>query len=151
MESGTVISIRPMNLEDLNWVVGTEKLCFPDPWSRGHFESEIIQNNFSEPIIAAVDNEKAGYAIVWFIGDELQIANIAVHPDFRRKKIGSSMISYILEEGSKKTIKFGYLEVNRNNYGAIELYKDFGFTEIRIRSNYANNSGDAVVMIKELN
>ena len=151
MEPGKDISIRPMNLEDINWVLETEKICFPDPWTGEHFKSEIVHNNFSEPIIATLDNEKAGYAVTWFIADEIQITNIAVHPKFRRMKIGSSMISHILGEGKKKTIKFGYLEVDNNNYGAIGLYREFGFREIGMRKNYyRENSGDAVIMMKEL-
>ena len=152
MEPGKDISIRLMNLEDINWVLETEKICFPDPWTGEHFESEIIQNNFSEPIIATLDNEKAGYAVPWFIAEKLEITNIAVLPKFRRMKIGSSMISHILGEAKKKTIKFCYLKVDNSNYGAIELYREFGFKEIGKRKNYyRENSSDALIMMKELN
>ncbi|MCH7817923.1 MAG: GNAT family N-acetyltransferase [Candidatus Marinimicrobia bacterium] len=57
----------------------------------------------------------------------------------------------LVGEGKKKTIKFGYLEVDNNNYGAIGLYREFGFREIGMRKNYyRENSGDAVIMMKEL-
>ncbi len=55
------------------------------------------------------------------------LANIAVHPDFRRKGIARSLTQKGIAEAEKRGAKSIWLHVERNNIGAINLYKELGF------------------------
>jgi len=152
MENGHDIDIRPMSEEDLIWVSRVESRCFPDPWLTEVFRAEINQNEFSMPIVALFGNQRVGYAVPWYIADELKIANFAVDPEYRRMSVGSGMLENILSTGKKRDVKYGYLEVRVGNQAAIKLYKKFGFNEVGLKKNYYSGiNPDAIIMMKNFN
>ena len=57
------------------------------------------------------------------------IANMAVHPDYRRQGIASLLTETALEFISKRGISSVWLQANANNPIAVGLYKKFGFIE----------------------
>lgn len=58
----------------------------------------------------------------------------------------------MLDEVKKETFNSDYLRADNSNYMAIELYREFGFREMRKKKNYhRENSSDVVIMMKELN
>lgn len=57
------------------------------------------------------------------------IANVAVHPDYRRRGIASLLTEAALEFISKRGIQSIWLQANANNPIAVGLYKKFGFVE----------------------
>jgi len=70
------------------------------------------------------------------------LANVAVHPDYRRQGIAHSLTKAALEFTRQKGIYSVWLQVNEENPGAIQLYKDFGFKE-RIRRTTWHSSPQA--------
>ncbi|MFO7981514.1 MAG: GNAT family N-acetyltransferase, partial [Candidatus Aminicenantes bacterium] len=71
-----------------------EKKSFSNPWHLSSFEGEIQNYDISFPyvVIHPETQRLIGYVIFWQIGGEVQISNFAVHPDFRRMSIGSSVL-----------------------------------------------------------
>ena len=67
---------------------------------------------------------------------------------------GKGYSKYLLDESIKELKKIGikkiFLEVDKENTIAHNLYKKHGFNEISIRKNYYNNSHDAIIMEKEV-
>ena len=152
METGNDINIRFMSEEDLSWVSKVESRCFPDPWLMEVFEAEINQNDFSKPIIALIGNLRVGYAVPWYVEDELEIANFAVAPEYRKMSVGSTMLEDIIACGEKRDVKYGYLEVRMGNQPAIKLYKKYGFNEVGFKKNYYSGiNPDAIIMMKIFN
>lgn len=81
--------------------------------------------------------------------DTADIMNIVVKKSFRNKGIGKKLLDFLIKEAKKQNIKNIFLEVNKNNFPALKLYKNFGFKEIGIRKNYYQNS-DGINMKIEL-
>ncbi len=100
--------------------------------------------------MVAVDEEAdriAGYIIYWVIRDEAQINNIAVHPDYRRRRIAENILRKVLDALKNDGIQFVTLEVRAGNTGARALYDKLGFMPIGLRKEYYTNPvEDAVVM-----
>ncbi|HHE54202.1 MAG TPA: ribosomal-protein-alanine N-acetyltransferase [Caldithrix abyssi] len=142
------VKIRPMTLDDVGTVVRLEQQIFIDAWSKESFLSEILQKDYSHPLILEVEDQLAGYAIVWRYYDELHIANFAIHPDFRQRGLGKLLMRHILQEFGDAT--FAFLEVRKSNTAAINLYQAFGFRIIQVRKNYYRDGEDALVMLKDL-
>ena len=67
--------------------------------------------------------------------DFLGIYSLIVHPLYRRKGIGLSMVDKLVEWGKMHSVHEVYLQVESNNSGAISLYRKAGFTE-RCRYRY---------------
>ncbi len=75
------------------------------------------------------------------------IANVAVHPDFRRKGIASRMTSVALEHARQRGAQSVWLHVRQENEGAVRLYRLAGFVEQARRSTWhlePPGSGEAV-------
>lgn len=59
------------------------------------------------------------------------IANVAVHPDFRRRGIAKALVSKALEHIAMRGATFAILQVEADNHGARDLYRALGFYEER--------------------
>lgn len=142
-----------MTRGDLRFVMNIEKKSFSNPWHLSSFEGEIQNYDISFPyvVIHPETQRLIGYVIFWQIGGEVQISNFAVHPDFRRMGIGTSVLGRILEIIKRRGAKIVILEVRESNNSARFLYKKFGFKEVGIRKNYYSRpEEDAVVMAKKM-
>lgn len=88
------------------------------------------------------ENILAGYLITYDNVDSLDIFEIAVDKNFRKKGIASKLLNRINDE--RKIL----LEVSEKNEVAINLYKKNGFKMISRRKNYYLDGSDAIVMIR---
>lgn len=68
------------------------------------------------------------------------IANVAVHPEFRRKRIAFDLTARALKYAREKSAKSTWLQVREDNPPAIDLYTQMGFVERCRRSTYTFKS-----------
>jgi ribosomal protein S18 acetylase RimI-like enzyme len=64
------------------------------------------------------------------------IANVAVHPDFRRRGIAYALTERALQHAREKKVNNIWLHVREDNPGAIELYTKLGFIERARRTSW---------------
>ena len=134
---------------DIPAVLVIEGLSFSNPWSDATFRGEVQNKGISFPVVIVhePDQRVAGYIIYWQIRDEVQITNIALHPDFRGRGIGETVLSVILKEVRGKGATFVTLEVRSSNAPAVSLYRKLGFKVLGTRKGYYGNPvEDAYVM-----
>ncbi len=125
--------IRRMKETDLRQVLEIERKTFTSPWSPEAFSSEM-SNPFSKLYVWEEEKTVKGYIVWRSILGEVHILNLAVHPDARRKGIGSSLVSFCIE--SEKNASYFVLEVRLSNIAAIKLYRKLGFKEVGVVKNY---------------
>lgn len=138
-----------MEDKDLKDVCAIERISFPNPWHLNTFRGEIQNDLISFPyvVVHSLLKKVIAYVIYWQIEDEIQINNIAVHPDFRRMGIGEAVLRKILEKVRKGGARSVFLEVRPSNEAAQALYAKLGFKLIGIRKNYYfNPQEDALVL-----
>jgi ribosomal-protein-alanine N-acetyltransferase len=140
------ISLRPFAKADLSRVLEIERISFLSPWKEEFFISES-RNPHSCFLVAEKKEEVLGYICCWFIAEEGQILNIAVHPDSRQSGLGKLLVQEILKEAKKKGVDSLSLEVRKSNIAALSLYKELGFYETTIRRKYYENGEDALLMV----
>jgi len=144
------VTFEEMRLEHLDRVVEIEQVSFPSPWSRGVFAYELVQNSFAHYIVAAMGGKVVGYAGMWLVLDEAHITNVAVHPGYRRKKIGRSLMVEIIRRAALMGINRMTLEVRPSNAPARCLYAALGFEERgRRKRYYTDTNEDAIIMWRE--
>ncbi len=134
---------------DLAAVRAIENASFPNPWSDATFLGEIQNRGISFPMVIALDPDGivAGYIMYWLVGDEAQINNIALHPDYRGRGIGEAALKLVLAEVRDKGAVFVSLEVRKSNTIALNLYRKLGFEILGTRKAYYTNPvEDAYVM-----
>ena len=127
------MQIDRMTTEDAPYLAELDIKCFAVPWSEKSFREEC-ENPHATYFVAKIDGKIVGYGGVWIVADEAQITNIAVHPDYRKKKIASEILEEILSlsQDAERII----LEVRESNVPAIGLYEKYGFEKAGIRKNF---------------
>jgi [ribosomal protein S18]-alanine N-acetyltransferase len=144
------ILIRKMMASDIPHVLKIEQVSFSTPWSETAFFNEVYRP-YSLSKIAALEGNIIGYICANYVIDEGHILNLAVHPDFRRSRVGTQLIEDLLEEMKKADCRYIYLEVRLSNIDARKFYECFGFKVIGTRKNYyVSPNEDAIIMMHRL-
>lgn len=113
------------------------------------FKLEYIIDSKDEDVYGYYDKDKlVGFVHVLKTFECLEIINVVVDTDYRKKGIATKLIDYLNECYSD--IEYILLEVNENNSNAISLYNKLGFDVINVRKKYYGND-DALIMRREVN
>jgi [ribosomal protein S18]-alanine N-acetyltransferase len=145
--------IRRMREPDLPLVREIERLSFSNPWSDTTFRGEIQNTAVSFPMVVVrrPGEEVVGYIIYWQIRDDVQVNNIAVHPECRGLGLGEAMMRYAIAKSREAGATFVTLEVRQSNTPALTLYQKLGFEVMGVRKNYYTKPDeDAYVMALDL-
>jgi [ribosomal protein S18]-alanine N-acetyltransferase len=144
------LKIDYMTSGDLLKVIDVEKACFTDPWSYSIFLGDL-ESEETITLVARLNKKVVGFALCMQVVDELHLTNIAVHPDFQRKKVGHQLIERLFYIGERNDCSIMYLDVRRSNTQAITFYKGYGFDILYERKGYYRNPPeDALVMVLRL-
>ena len=142
--------IRKMTLDDLEQVVAIDQASFSLPWPERSFRFELTDNPASRYWVADLDEHVVGMLVAWLIVDEIHIATIATHPDFRKQGIGKNLLLHTLKSAKEEGAVTSFLEVRESNLDALEMYRKFGFVESGRREGYYKDNGeDAILMTLE--
>lgn len=141
--------IRRMREADLGAVRAIEAMSFSNPWSEDTFRGEVQNTPVSSPLVVVrrPGDEVVGYIIYWQIRDDVQVNNIAVHPECRGRGLGEAMMRFAIAKVRAAGAEFMTLEVRQSNAAAVALYKKLGFEALGTRKNYYTRPDeDACVM-----
>ena len=142
--------IRKMTVEDIPAVVALDQLSFSLPWPERSFRFELTQNTASRCWVAEVDGHMVGMIVNWLLVDEVHVATLATHPDFRRQGIAKELLAHSLRYMSGEGAVSSFLEVRESNTAAREMYRKFGYEDTgRRRGYYKDNNEDAILMTLE--
>ena len=148
------IIITRMSEHDLLAVVEIEEQSGLSRWGWAAYYAELQGGNRDLMLIAKAahgaeveSSPIAGYIVARETAGELHINNVAVRPEFRRRGIGETLLSRVIEEARRRNANAAFLEVRSANHAAQALYEKCGFRAIARRANYYSEPlEDAVVM-----
>jgi len=139
--------IRKMTLEDVPGVIDLDQKSFSLPWPERSFRFELTANPASRCWVADFDGRIVGMIVVWLIIDEAHVATLATHPDFRRRGIGTKLLSHALRHMIDEGARSSFLEVRESNSSAQDMYRKFGYEASGRRPRYyKDNDEDAILM-----
>jgi len=148
---GASVSIRPAVPEDSEEISAIEARSFTNPWHSQTFRSLISQKRAQ--VLVAEDGELGvvGYAVVWWVMDQGELANLAVTEGLRGKGIGSALLDRVLDDARDHSVETLFLEVRMSNDPAFRLYLSRGFVQVAVRKDYYRRPReDARVLLKDL-
>jgi ribosomal-protein-alanine N-acetyltransferase len=148
------LSISRMTEHDLLEVVEIEEQSGLSRWGWNAYYAELQGPNRRFMLVAKLPREHGslnvpliGYIVARLVAGEIHINNVAVRDKFRRRGIGSALVSQILEEANRKEAAVAFLEVRAGNLAAQTLYQKCGFRPVARRRNYYSSPlEDALVM-----
>ena len=153
--------LRPLNiLRDLTGVADLIEVCFKenlDASGRSHLDEmrrqarDNVFLNWAPHVIDAISLPLSGF--VWedkgkVVGNVslipfhqygrrlYLIANVATHPDYRRRGIGRALTEMAMQRAREKGANSLWLHVRDDNPGAIKIYRDLGFRERARRTEW---------------
>jgi GNAT superfamily N-acetyltransferase len=154
-------NMRPMSMfRDLSAVADLIELCFADSMDRDgqRYIADMRRASRDNSFLnwATSMTETASLPLTGFVWEENNrivgnaslipfrnkgariylIANIAVHPDHRRRGIARALTQRAMQHGWDKKATALWLHVRDDNPGAIKLYEDLGFQGIARRTNW---------------
>ena len=146
--------ISRMTEHDLLEVVEIEEQSGLSRWGWNAYYAELQGPNRRFMLVARPRREHGpgsaplvGYIVARLVAGEIHINNVAVRDKFRRRGIGSALVSQILEEAKRKEATVAFLEVRAGNLAAQTLYQKCGFRPVARRRNYYSAPlEDALVM-----
>ncbi len=112
----------------------TEAVLFPiaDSHYENTFDELMRSDTYAVCYIFELDGELAGYSLLAKTysqeagGIVIWIDEIYVKPAFRGRGIGHSFLEFLIKNKPDEVKRFR-LETERENEGAVKLYKSFGF------------------------
>lgn len=139
-----------MTSADVPAVIRIEESSHMEPWSTASFLEELQQRH-SHVLLARVAVESsggccgapglpagsvAGYLCFWVIADEIQILNVTVHQECRRRGVARQLLVHAFRMGIEKHARIAVLEVRKSNSAARALYESMGFRKVGERPDY---------------
>jgi ribosomal protein S18 acetylase RimI-like enzyme len=104
-------------------------------------------------LVAVENGEPAGYCIGAIPQDkchEAWILRLRVSAPYRRRYIGSQLLTALLAEFSRREISLVQLSVAPENAGALALYRKFGFEVGTFHKDYFCEGEDRIIMALQL-
>ncbi len=144
------VYFREIQSADMGEIMTIERASFTSPWSARFFLEEI-RVSCAKFVLAEMAGRIVGYIIYWQLPKEVDIHNLAVHPAYRRRGIGHSLLSSAIDSAKGQGSNRVTLEVRKSNQAAQQLYHTLGFVERGVRKGYYSDDGeDALVMVLDL-
>jgi ribosomal-protein-alanine N-acetyltransferase len=142
---------RVVTDRDLEAVLEIEAMSFTNPWTREMYLREMDNPRVSHIYLVRVETADgaavAGFCSFWLVFDELHINNLAIHPMYRRRGIGTALLQHAMRTAARLGARRATLEVRQSNEEARRIYERLGFETAGIRRNYyAHPTEDALIL-----
>jgi ribosomal-protein-alanine N-acetyltransferase len=136
-----------MRFSDLSEVCGIDHMSYRHPWSRLAFVEELKKAPYSCCLVARFEERVVGFGIVEYIMEEAHCINVAVHPSYRRQKVGERLFLALLRKAIQRGSERLTLEVRESNVAAQQLYEKFGLSVAGIRPRYYHPDGENAMIM----
>lgn len=134
MKAGGV-SLRPIQLHELDQLMAIEAVAYPYPWSRGNFIDSIAAGY---RICKRVDakGQWLGYFVAMAGVDETHLLNLTVVPQHQHQGHARAMLDELVRWSIERAATRLWLEVRASNLRAQALYRRYGFVDAGQRRGY---------------
>lgn len=146
------LSLRPMQLDDLDAIMQIEPTIYSHPWTRGNF-SDSLNSGYSAWVLEDMSLGKStkmiGYALMMMVIDEAHLLNLSIAKAHQKQGLGRYLLEHMLKIAKTHKAANIFLEVRSSNISAIALYENMGFCEMAVRRGYypaKEGREDAVLM-----
>jgi ribosomal-protein-alanine acetyltransferase len=144
------VLLRRAVMGDLAPLAALEQAASPDPWSEGELKAELAREAPDAVLVLAGRAGVVAYCAYRLALDEMQVMNLAVMPEARRRGLGGYLLRLALARAERAGARRSLLEVRAGNEAARALYAGFGFALLGRRARYyANPAEDALVLVRE--
>lgn len=124
------IRIRPTRLGDLPQIEELDNICFQPPWQMNPASVEKSYFACEYASLAEVDGSIVAYQMTTRTFDNLHLARIAVHPDFRGLGIARALLFDLKEHFEDTGVESVSVNTPVDNKPSLRLYHSLGFRQV---------------------
>jgi ribosomal-protein-alanine N-acetyltransferase len=143
--------LRSYRASDFETLYRIDRVCFPEGIAYGRFEMKVyLRAEGSYCLLAESGGNVAGFILAELAPDEGHIITLDVLEEYRRRGIGSLLLSTAEKEAASRGGKRMVLETATTNKAAIALWRKHGYRQLGTIEDYYGRGRDAFRMGKEL-
>ena len=131
---------------ELCYEIDSNTICL---WTKKQWKFEFNKQGV-KVVAILLRKEIIGIYVVQIIIDEAQINYFSIKQKYRQKGYGSHLMSYLIKQCKKSSLKRLLLEVSDTNSIAEVFYNKFKFSTVGRRNKYYKDGSDAVLKEKIL-
>lgn len=144
---------------DLQAVLELERASQSHPWTAAGFGAALAGRDGERALLLCeyrrlgllVERRVLGYCVLRRAAGEVEIHNVAVAPEVRRRGLARRLLGVVLAWAARAGAERALLEVRAGNAPAQALYEGLGFREVGRRPGYYSQpADDALVLALEL-
>jgi ribosomal-protein-alanine acetyltransferase len=145
-ESFADFVIRPIHPDDASALADLEARCDGAArWGKDGYQK--LDPNESNGWAAQKNDRILGFILIRKIADEMEILNLAVDRDARRRGIGRRLLQRVLQDADQHGVTQIHLEVREANEAARAFYLSAGFGKNGRRANYYSQPVEDAILL----
>lgn len=121
------VTIRPMNMDDIDAVEELDHLAFGELWHNSRESLMLAYRQAAVATVAEKDNQIIAYEISTANHLGGHLARLAVHPNFHGEGIGYAVLQDLLKQFERRGAKHISVNTQSDNPASLALYKKAGF------------------------
>lgn len=133
------VHIRWMIRRDMREVLDIENASFEYPWSEDDFVRCLRQRNCIG-MVAECHERVAGFMVYELHRNRLHVLNFAVHPDFRRRRVGAQMLQKLESKLIPNRRNKIMLETRETNLSGQLFFRAMDFRAIRVLHDFYDDT-----------
>ena len=141
--------LRFATMEEWRTLSALDTSAFTQPW-----QPQTWQTTLRDPkniVLVAIENGLiSAFGVAYTVGEEGEIATLAVDEAMRGRGLGEAILRALLIECVGRGGRRIFLEVREGNASAQRLYEKLGFQTVGRRTNYYADGETALVMKWEI-
>ncbi len=142
--------VRALEFRDVDVVLSIQQASPELPrWTRRDYER--VAKGEMEGWVAEDGDAVMGFVVARKLADEMEILNLAVAPQARRRQLGRALLAAAFAWGRTTAIRKAFLEVRASNFAAIAFYEHHKFRSVgRRQKYYVAPVEDAIILAADL-
>lgn len=147
-----IIALRVATRDDLESILAVQRLSAEaGAWETADYVS-ALEDKGTVCLVAEdrVWDRLAGFSVARVVVDEMEILNLAVAPEYRRRGFARRLLGEVLARAERQGVKQCWLEVRVSNGAALGFYRTLGFTESHRRWRYYRDPVEDAVVCRRL-
>lgn len=135
MASKLSVFVRWMIRRDMSEVLRIEAESFEYPWCEDDF-IRALRNRNCIGMVAEHDDRILGFMLYELHRNRLHLLNLAVHPDYRHRDVGTQMVAKLVNKLSEQRRTRIVLEVRETNLDAQLFFHALGFRAVEVLRDF---------------
>ena len=139
--------VARLDTKDVRDLMSLEGMCFAYRWTEEQFLLGLGKSAFRVLGIRR-KGVLAAYIAYSVIEDEMEILNLAVHPDYRRQGLAERLLSESFKDCVESNVSKSFLDVKASNEPALGLYRKFGYKQVGVRKKYYPDTREDALLFR---